>query len=134
MGLSLQNCSLSCCHYHCEEHTVQSINQTVYDVLFYMLARVGRLDPQQLLHLSKSNGSTLCIPYFLISHFTHCSHVFIGPAPTHAPLTCCWLCLLCVFHVCMKVACSEIPHVFSSLPKELGRLCCNSVYMLGWPT
>jgi len=32
-----------------------------------MLARVGRFDPQQLLHLSLSNGSTLCIPYFLIS-------------------------------------------------------------------
>jgi len=43
-----------------------------------MLARVGRLDPQQLLHLSLSNGSTLCIPYFLISHFTLCSHVFLG--------------------------------------------------------
>jgi len=26
-----------------------------------MLARVGLLDPQQLLHLSLSNGSTLCI-------------------------------------------------------------------------
>jgi len=24
----------------------QSINQTVYNVLFFMLARVGRLDPQ----------------------------------------------------------------------------------------
>jgi len=49
--------------------TLQSIkiNPTVYNVLFSMLARVGRLDPQQLLHLSLSNGSTLCIPYFLTS-------------------------------------------------------------------
>jgi len=49
---------------------LQSINQSVSNVLFSMLARVGRFDPQQLLHLSLSNGSTLCIPYFLISHFT----------------------------------------------------------------
>jgi len=28
----------------------QSINQSVYNVLFSMLTRVGRLDPQQLLH------------------------------------------------------------------------------------
>jgi len=26
----------------------QSINQTIYNVLFFMLGRVGRLDPQQL--------------------------------------------------------------------------------------
>jgi len=49
-----------------------------------MHPRVGRLDPQQLLHLSLSNGSTLCIPYFLISQFTLCSHVFLGlPLPLH---------------------------------------------------
>jgi len=48
-----------------------------------MLAQVGRLDPQQL-HLSLSNGYTLCIPHFLISHFTTCSHVFLGlPLPLH---------------------------------------------------
>jgi len=54
----------------------QSISQTVYNVHFSMLAQVVRLDPKQLLHLSLSNSSTLCIPYFLISHFTLCSHVF----------------------------------------------------------
>jgi len=57
-------------------------NQIVYNVLSSMLARVGRLDPQQLLHLSLSNGSILCIPYFLISHFTLCSHVYLG-LPLH---------------------------------------------------
>jgi len=45
----------------------QSINQTVFNVLISMLAPVGRLDPQQLLHLSLSNSSPLCIPYVLIS-------------------------------------------------------------------
>jgi len=29
-----------------------------------MLAQAGRFDPQQL-HLSLSNGTTLCIPYLL---------------------------------------------------------------------
>jgi len=49
-----------------------------------MLARVGRFDPQQLLHLSLSNGSNLYILYFLISHFTHCSYDFLGlPLPLH---------------------------------------------------
>jgi len=57
---------------------INQINQTVYKVLVSMLARIGRLDPQQLLQLSLSNGSTLCIPYFIISHFTLCSHVFLG--------------------------------------------------------
>jgi len=58
------------------------INQVVYNVLFPMLARVGRFDPQQLLHLSLSNGSPLCIQYFFILHFTHCSHVFLDlPLP-----------------------------------------------------
>jgi len=67
-----------------EERMNQSISQTVNNVLFSMLARVGRLDPQPLLHLYISNGSTLCIPYFLISHFTLCSHVFLGlPLPLH---------------------------------------------------
>jgi len=44
-----------------------TIKQTVYNALFSMLARVGRFDPQQLLHLSLSNGSTLCIPYFTLA-------------------------------------------------------------------
>jgi len=66
----------------------QSINQTVNNVLFFMLARVRRLDPQQLLHLSLSNGSTLCIPYSLISHFIHCSGpCLLRSAPTPEPLT-----------------------------------------------
>jgi len=52
-----------------------------------MLARVGRLDSEQLLYLSLSNGSTLSIPYFLISHFTLCSHVFLGLPPAPEPPT-----------------------------------------------
>jgi len=69
------------------QSTANSINQTVYNILFSMLAGLDGLThklPQQLLHLSLSNGSNLCIPYFLISHFTLCSHVFVGlPLPLH---------------------------------------------------
>jgi len=60
----------------------QSIKQSITS-FFSMLARVGQFDPQQLLHCPyQANGSIRYIPYFLISHFTYCSHVFFGlPLP-----------------------------------------------------
>jgi len=39
-----------------------------------MLARIGQFDNSS----TWLNGSTLCIPYFLISHYTLCSYVFLG--------------------------------------------------------
>jgi len=69
-----------CFYCLCQHCLDQSINQTVYNVLFLCLHGLDgySLNPQQLLHLSLSNGSTLCVPYFLSSHLILCSHVFLG--------------------------------------------------------